>query len=158
MKETWLTPEAHERLKAELQELETTGREEIRLRILEARELGDLRENAEYDQAKEDQAFLEARIRDLTELLRHSRVGSAPIGERGVVGVGTKVRLRDRYGDEDVYVFTSPENKLDDDELILLSPGSPLGEALNGKRAGDTVSYHAPGGDFTVEVLTVEPI
>jgi len=153
MAETRLTQEAFDRLAAEVTELETNGREQIQARILAARELGDLRENAEYQQAKEDQGFLEGRIMELRHTLETAVVmHDAATGD--VVDHGVKVTLRDEDGDEETYVFTSTHNKVE--EHATISPDSMLGQALAGHKVGESVSYEAPGGKFTVEILSIE--
>lgn len=153
MADTRLTQEAFDRLAAEVAELESSGREQIQQRILAARELGDLRENAEYQQAKEDQGFLEGRIMELRHTLETAVImDGAATGD--VVDHGVKVKLRDEDGDEETYVFTSTHNKVEEHPTI--SPESTLGLALAGRGVGDSVSYEAPGGKFTVEILSIE--
>lgn len=154
MATTRLTQEAFDRLQGELAELETGGRAAIQERILHARELGDLRENAEYQQAKEDQGFLEGRIMELRRMLEEAEILEA-VDDTSAVTHGTKVTLRDDDGDEETYVFTSTHNK-PDTNLPVVSPESALGAALEGKAVGDSVSYEAPGGSFTVEIVAIE--
>lgn len=154
MATTRLTQDAFERLRGELTELETGGRAAIQERILHARELGDLRENAEYQQAKEDQGFLEGRILELRRMLEEAEILEA-VDDTSQVTHGTQVTLRDDDGDEETYVFTSTHNKPDTD-LPVVSPESALGAALEGRAVGDTVTYEAPGGSFTVEVVAIE--
>lgn len=154
MAETWLTQENYDRLEAELHELETTERHAVQQRILAAREEGDLRENAEYHQAKDDQAFLEARIAELKHLLGKAQIGEAPEGSRDAVSQGMRVTLRDSDGDELTYLFTSTFNTNGDD--IVVSPESPLGKALDGRKVGEMVTYQAPGGEFVVEIVAAE--
>ncbi|MCC7078539.1 MAG: transcription elongation factor GreA [Acidimicrobiia bacterium] len=151
-KGTLLSQEAFDRLTAELHELETEGRLRVQQRIQAAREEGDLRENAEYHQAKEDQAFLEGRIAELRSLLETAEVGHAT-GGGDVVEQGVRVTLRDADGDEDLYVFTSTHNE---SELPVISPESPLGLALQGHAVGDVVVYEAPVGKLSVEILAIE--
>lgn len=150
---TWLTPEAHAKLTAELEQLKTVGRAEIEARIAEARSHGDLRENADYDAAKNDQGMMEARIRQLEALLRTAEVRAAT--DDGTVQVGSVVKVVDEDGDEMTYFVATPENKVAG--LLLASPDGPLGRALIGARVGDTVSYEAPGGTFSVRVESIEP-
>lgn len=154
MATTRLTQEAFDRLQGELVELETGGRAAIQERILHARELGDLRENAEYQQAKEDQGFLEGRIMELRRMLEEAEILEA-VDDTSAVTHGTKVTLRDDDGDEETYVFTSTHNK-PDTNLPVVSPESARGAALEGKAVGDSVSYEAPGGSFTVEIVAIE--
>ena len=148
---TWLTPAALEKLQAEYDHLTTTGREEIERRIAEARSHGDLRENAEYDTAKNDQGLMEARIRQVRHILDNSVVREAE--DNGIVGVGSIATVVDDDGDEMEFFVAPSENKLPG--LLLASPDSPLGAALLGAEAGDSVTYEAPGGTFTYQVTGV---
>ena len=149
---TWLTPEAFEKLKSELEQLTTDGRAEIEARIAEARSHGDLRENADYDAAKNDQGLMEARIRQIEGLLQTAEVRQAT--DDGTVQIGSLVTVVDSDGDEMQYLVATYENKVAG--LLLASPDGPLGEALMGSRVGDTVAYQAPAGEFTVEIKGIE--
>ncbi|MCP4303281.1 MAG: transcription elongation factor GreA [bacterium] len=148
---TWLTPAAHTKLVDELQYLTTDGRRAIEKRIAEAREHGDLRENAEYDTAKNDQGLMEARIRQLKHIIENSEVREAE--DSGKVEVGTIATVVDDDGDELDYFIASAENKIPG--MILASPTSPVGSALLGASPGDEVSYEAPGGAFSMTVKGV---
>ncbi len=150
-KTTWLTPAAHEKLTAELQHLTTEGRHEIETRIAEARAHGDLKENAEYDTAKNDQGLMEARIRQIRHILENSEVREAV--DDGAVSVGTVATVVDDDGDEMEFFVAPAENKIAG--MLLASPDSPLGAALMGTRPGDAVTYEAPGGTFTYHVKDV---
>lgn len=152
-KTTWLTPAAYEKLKAELEHLTTEGRRAIEQRIAEARDHGDLRENAEYDTAKNDQGMMEARIRQLQHLLDTAEVRE--VEHSDTVQIGSVVRILDEDDDE-LEVFVAPsENKLPG--MMLASPDSPLGAALLGAKEGEQVSYEAPAGTFRVTILEVKP-
>jgi transcription elongation factor GreA len=148
---TWLTPAAYKSLQAELEELSTVGRIQITARIAEAREHGDLKENAEYDAAKNEQGMMEARIRKLTHLLETAEVRE--VENSGLVEIGTIVTVIDDEGDEHEYFVAPAENKVPG--ILLASPRSPLGDALLGSAPGDEVSYEAPGGTFTYRVAAV---
>jgi transcription elongation factor GreA len=148
---TWLTPAAHTKLVDELQHLTTDGRRAIEKRISEARDHGDLRENAEYDTAKNDQGLMEARIRQLKHIIENSEVREAE--DSGRVEVGTIATVLDEDGDEMDYFIAAAENKMPG--MILASPTSPVGSALLGASPGDEVSYEAPGGTFTMTVKGV---
>lgn len=150
---TFLTPAAFEKLKEELEYLLTEGRRKIEERIAEARSHGDLRENADYDAAKNDQGMMEARIRQLKHILENAEVRE--VADTGVVEVGSVVTVVDGDGDELEYFVAPQENKAPG--LLLASPTSPLGKALLGARVGDQVTYQAPGGEFTVTVEAVRP-
>ena len=150
----WLSQSAYDRLHAELDHLKTTGREEAAAAIKAARAHGDLRENAEYDTAKDEQGKMEARIRQLEDMLRRAQVGSAPAGD--VVGAGNVVTTVDEDGDEETFLIGSREDRTTG--LTVVSADSPLGRALVGARVGDTVRYQAPAGHFTIKVTTVKAL
>ena len=134
---TFLTPAAYQKMQDELEQLKTAGRREIEERIAEARSHGDLRENADYDAAKNDQGLMEARIRKLEHLLNTSEVRA--VTDTGQVEVGCVVTVADSDGDELEYFVAPQENKVPG--LLLASPSSPMGEALlgAGRRAGSAV-------------------
>jgi transcription elongation factor GreA len=150
---TWLTAAAHQKLVDELEELTTTGRIEIAERIAEARSHGDLRENADYDAAKNEQGLMEARIRKIEHILRTSEVREAEHSD--TIDVGAVVTIRHDDGSEMEVFVATPENKVPG--YMLASPSSPLGGALMGASKGDDVSYEAPGGSFTVTVVSIKP-
>lgn len=149
----WLTQEAHDRLTAELDHLSTVGRAEIAKRIEAARDEGDLKENGGYHAAKDEQGKIEARIRTLTDLLRHATVSEAPAAN-GVVEPGTVVTAT-MLGDDERFLLGSREIVGDDSDIDVYSEQSPLGQAIMGAKIGDTVSYEAPNGK-TVEVTIVD--
>ncbi len=151
---TWLTQEAFDRRKAELDQLEGEGRIEIAKKIEAAREEGDLKENGGYHAAKEEQGKIEARIRVLTELLRTATVGEAP-ESHGVVEPGTVITAT-VLGDEETFLLGSREI-VGDSDLDVYSEGSPLGAAIIGLKVGDETSYTAPNGkSISVKILKVE--
>ena len=152
---TWLTQEAYDRLSAELADAKGPRRAEIVARIEAAREEGDLKENGGYHAAKDEQGKLEARIRQLTQLLRDAKVGSAPTSA-GVAGPGMVVEVR-YAGDDDPerFLIGSREDKAD---IPVYSANSPLGLALTGAKVGDSVTYQLPNGrSMTVELLAADP-
>ncbi len=150
-KKTWLTPAAHQKLLDELEQLTTAGRRDIEQRIAEARGHGDLRENAEYDAAKNEQGMMEARIRQIKAILDNAEIREAE--DSGAVEIGTIATVIDEDGDEMEFFVAPSENKMSG--MLLASPDSPLGAALLGARPGDKVSYEAPGGVFAYEVKDV---
>jgi transcription elongation factor GreA len=150
---TFLTPAALEKLQDELEQLKTRGRAEIEDRIAEARSHGDLRENADYDAAKNDQGLMEARIRKLEHLINTAEVRE--VEDTGKVEIGSVVRVVDSDGDEMEYFVAPQENKVAG--LFLASPSSPLGAALIGRVVGDEVAYQAPVGTLTVQIKSVRP-
>jgi len=153
---TWLTQEAYDRLKAELDYLSGPGRVEIAKKIEAAREEGDLRENGGYHAAKDEQGMREARIRQLTQILETSRVGEAPYTD-GVVSPGMTVTIR-FAGDEDEVTFLLASREEVGSPIDVYSPKSPLGSAISGKKVGETATYTLPNGRATtVEILEAVP-
>jgi transcription elongation factor GreA len=150
-----LSRAAYERLHSELEDLTTRGRVEIARIIETARELGDLSENADYHAAKEDQGRMEARIRQLEAMLDQAVIVDDSAGaSSGAVAAGSVVTIRyDGDDDTERYLIGSIEER--HDELSVISPGSPLGKALIGRRPGDTVTYEAPSGALSVEIVAV---
>lgn len=152
---TWLSEEAHARLSAELEQLTGPARVEIAKRIEEAREEGDLKENGGYHAAKDEQGKLEARIRQIEELLRTATVGAAPEAQ-GIVELGTVVTAS-ILGRETRFLVGNREILDGDDDLAVYSESSPLGEAILGLKIGDSTSYLAPTGkEIPVEITNVE--
>jgi transcription elongation factor GreA len=148
-----LSRAAFERLQEELEDLTTRGRVEIARKIETARELGDLSENGDYHAAKEEQGKMEGRIRHIQALLENAEIVEGDAG--GAVAAGSIVTIR-YQGDTDTetYLLGSIEER--HDELEVISPGSPLGQALLGSKAGDTVGFDAPNGSsLQVEVVEV---
>lgn len=150
---TWLTPAAHRKLVEELESLKTEAREAMADRLSEARSHGDIRENADYDAAKTEQGLIEARIRKLETILDTAEVRAPEVGDQATVGSVVTVRRSD--GEEMEVFIANQENRLPG--YVLASPSSPLGSALLGAGVGDSVSYEAPGGTFSVEVLGIRP-
>ena len=153
MAETQLTRDTYARLQAELEDLKTRGRVQIAKAIEAARALGDLSENGDYHAAKDSQGKMEARIRQLEAMLSDVVIvdPGAPGGE---VTTGAVVSLR-YAGDEDIerYLIGSIEERREG--VAVVSPNSPLGQALMGKKEGDKVSYDAPSGVLEVEIVQV---
>ncbi len=141
---------------AELEDLTTRGRVEIAAAIEAARALGDLSENGDYHAAKDTQGKMEARIRQLQALLKNAEIVEGGASSDGTIAAGTVVTLRYEGDDEEdtqQFFVGSIEEKPGD--LTVVSPGSPLGQALLGRSAGDTVEYAAPGGRLRVDVVAV---
>ncbi|GAA3639905.1 transcription elongation factor GreA [Microlunatus ginsengisoli] len=157
----WLTQEAYQKLSDELDQLSGPGRAEVSAKIAQAREEGDLRENGGYHAAREEQGQQEARIRQLTDMLRRAQVGEAP-ANADEVAPGTQVTIAfdGDESDTDTFVLGSRE-LLGLDASVdtnVYSPQSPLGAAILGKKKGDAVSYVAPNGkSIDVTVVKVEP-
>lgn len=151
---TWLTQEAHDRLKTELDHLSGPYRSEITERIAAARDEGDLKENGGYHAAREEQGKNEARILELTEKLRHVQVGTPP--DDGKVEPGMVVTAL-VGGDEMTFLLGSRE-MADTTDLDVFSPTSPLGAVIDGKPIGEKTSYTAPSGaDISVEITGAKP-
>ena len=151
---TWLTPEAHDRLKAELDELSGPGRADITAKIASARDEGDLKENGGYHAAREEQGKHEARIRELTVKLRNVEIG-APADD-GVVEQGMVVTAR-VAGDEMTFLLGSREIA-GSAKIDVYSPTSPLGSAIKGSKVADEVTYKTPSGrEVTVQILAARP-
>lgn len=149
-----LSQATFDRLKEELEELTTHGRTEIAKKIQAARELGDLSENGDYHAAKEEQGKMEGRIRHLTALLEHSEIVEG--GASDVVRAGSIVAIcYEGEDDQERCLIGSIEEKGHDADMVV-SPGSPLGQALMGATVGDVVEYEAPGGMLKVEVVDIE--
>ena len=149
-----LTQAAYDRLKAEYDDLVTNKKIEIARKIEAARELGDLSENGDYHAAKEEQGKMAGRIAHLNAILENHVIIQA--GGSEDVRVGSVVTIRYQGDDEtEKYVVGSIEERAGD--LDVISPGSALGEALIGAKAGDSVSYETPtGAALTVDVVDVE--
>ncbi len=153
-REHHLSPETHARLQAELEDLVTRGRVEIARAIEAARALGDLSENGDYHAAKDAQGKMEARIRQIEAMLANAVVVEANPSRDGTVAAGSTVTIR-YDGDDEVErcLIGSIEEKVDG--VTVVSPSSPLGQALLGRSAGETVTYEAPGGSLKVEIVAV---
>ena len=155
MKEVILTPEGYESLKQEIETLSTDKRREVAERIRIAREFGDIAENAEYDDAKNEQAHLEARIAMLEERLKMARVVTKKEIKSGEVSIGTKVRLRDVKANKTVeyHIVGSAEANPAENKL---SNESPVGRAIMGRKKGETVEVAAPRGKLTFKIMDIK--
>ena len=155
MKEVILTPEGYEKLKHEIEQLSTVKRREVAERIKHAREFGDIAENSEYDDAKNEQAMLEQRIALLEERLRNARVIDAGDISADVVGVGVRVRLRDLDANETIeyHIVGSAEANPAEHKL---SNESPVGKAIIGRKKGETVEVAAPRGSLKFKIMDIK--
>jgi transcription elongation factor GreA len=156
----WLTQDGYDQLKSELEHLKGPARAEITQRISEARDEGDLKENGGYHAAKDEQGKIEARIRQLEDILRRARVGETP-KKGGKVEPGMKVSIK-FAGDDEVETFLLGSRELlaldASVDIDVYSPQSPLGSAILGKKKGEKATYEAPNGkDVTVEIVGAEP-
>ncbi|SEC62830.1 transcription elongation factor GreA [Streptomyces sp. TLI_105] len=154
---TWLTQEAYTKLKDELEYLTGPARTEIAAKIAAAREEGDLRENGGYHAAKEEQGKQELRVRQLTQLLEHAKVGEAP-AEEGVVAPGMVVTIAFDGDENDTLDFLLASREYASDDIETYSPQSPLGVGVNGKKVGEDAEYELPNGKkATVRILSAKP-
>jgi len=152
---TWLSQEAYDRLKGELDEL-IAHRPVIAAEINARREEGDLRENGGYHAAREEQGKEEGRIRYLQELLRNAKVGEAPKSDAVAPGTVVTIQFDDDADDRETFLLGSREISSTTD-LTVYSPESALGTAILGAHPGDTVTYTAPSGaEVKVTVITFE--
>ncbi|MBB6627005.1 transcription elongation factor GreA [Nocardioides sp. KIGAM211] len=156
----WLTQEAFDKLQAELENLKGPVRQEVIARISAARDEGDLKENGGYHAARDEQGKVEARIRQLEDMLRRAQVGETPEDD-GTVSPGMKVTYKFVGDDDDeAETFLLGAREIEDsvEGLKVYSPQSPLGSAIIGAKVGDTVSYEAPNGKaLKVVVLEAHP-
>ena len=151
-----LTPEGKRTLEEELLDLKTNKRVEIANEIKTARGFGDLSENAEYDEAKNAQARMESRVRQIEEMLRNCIVVDESDRPADAVSVGRAVRVYDmEYEEEDVYTVVGSTEA--DPSRLFVSSESPIGAALIGKRVGDIAEVQAPGGVIKLEVREILP-
>jgi transcription elongation factor GreA len=151
-KQTFITQEGFEKLSAELQELKTAKRKEIAGRIQEAKELGDLSENAEYSEAKNEQAFVEGRILEISGMLKQAVIIENNHGASQDVQVGSTVTAKGPQGNQDFTIVGSNEA---DPPAGRISNESPTGAAFLGKRVGAKVAVVAPRGTVEYEVLAI---
>jgi transcription elongation factor GreA len=149
---TLLTPQGYQKLQDELDYLRNTKRKEVADRLHEAMEGGELIEDAEYEAAKNEQAFVEGRIRELETLLANARVIEES-GKREVVQVGAVVTIQEDGSDPEEYIIVGPAEANPREGRI--SHESPFGKALLDHRAGDEVHVKAPSGSFSVKILKV---
>ncbi|MER6396548.1 MULTISPECIES: transcription elongation factor GreA [unclassified Kitasatospora] len=151
---TWLTQSGYDQLKAELEHLSGPWRIEIAQKIEAAREEGDLKENAGYHAAKEEQGKYELRIRQLTQLLERAKVGEAP-ADSGVVAPGMVVTVAFDGDEDDTMTFLLGSREMaGSDDLDVYSPQSPLGRAIDGKKVGDEATYELPNGKAASVTVT----
>lgn len=153
MPPSFLTQQGYQKLQEELEYLRTVKRQEVAARLHEAMEGGELIEDAEYEAAKNEQAFVEGRIQELEILLANARV-IVETGKMDIIQVGATVTIQEGDNEPEVYTIVGPAEASPRHGRI--SNESPLGRALLDHRAGDTVKVDAPGGSFHVKVVKVE--
>ena len=155
MKEVILTREGYEKLTAEIQYLQTEKRREIAERIRIAREFGDIAENAEYDDAKNEQAMLEHRIATLEERFVEARVVAEDEISTDVVSIGSTVRLKDIEGKSTVEYHIVGSAEANPEERKL-SNESPVGRAIMGRKKGETIEVNVPRGTMKFKILEIK--
>ncbi len=153
-KDIILTEEGYNEIKKELDYLRGEARNQIAEKIKNAREYGDLSENAEYEEAKNEQAFLEGKILELERKLSNAKVAKKTKKD-GVISIGSKVKVFDpQYNEELTYtILGSGEGDPDNGKI---SNESPLGSALIGKKVGDNVEFSTPNGVIAFNIVSVE--
>lgn len=153
-KPTLLTADGKRKLEEELEQLVNVRRPQVAERIRLAREEGDLRENAEYEDAKREQSFVEGRIQELQQLLRHVELIPESNNNTERVAIGSTVRVRELEGPEEEFTVVGPAES--DPAEGRISNESPLGKSLLGRKPGDHVEIKTPGGIATFLVLAIQ--
>lgn len=153
-REFFLTSEGFLELETELNYLKTDKRKEVLNTLKEARALGDLSENAEYDSAREEQGKLEARIKEIEYILEHSTIIEEEKVEDGVVGIGSTVGLQ-YVGEDDVEEYRIVGSQEADPFNNKISNESPIAAAILNKKVGDTVDVSSPDGVYQVKIVSV---
>lgn len=149
-----MTREGYENLKSQLERMKSSEMIELAKRIADARALGDLSENAEYHAAREDQGMLQARIDALQDKLARAVIVDSSSLPKDMVVFGTRVRVKDLdCGEEEVYELVGPGDEDYDNNKILSS--SPRGQAMLGKKVGDTISFKVPKGLLRYQVMEI---
>lgn len=151
--ETYITQEGLEKLKKELNELKNIKRKEVAYRIEQAREFGDLSENAEYAEAKNEQAFIEGRIAELNIILKNATIIKETKSD-GVVKVGSKIKIKDGI-DQIVKEYKIVGSEEADPSQGLISNESPIGRAFLGKKVGTVVKISVPRGIIRYEIIEI---
>ncbi len=152
-KVVYLTAEGKDRFTAELRQLVTVRRREIEERIRRAKEFSDAADNAEYEEAKREQAFVLGRIQELERILSSARVIEEPTTQAEFVRLGAHIKVADGEGEEESYYLVGSQEA--DPRRRLISNESPIGRALLGKRVGDEVTVVAPAGAFNLKILEI---
>lgn len=152
----YLSPEKFQELEKELTTLKTERRKEVAEHLEYAKKLGDLSENAEYQQAREEQAEVEDRIRHLEELLKNSSIIKGGAGGHEVVTMGSSVTLSKQGENGKTYIYTIVGSEEADTAQGKISNQSPLGSALLGKKKGDAVKVTTPKGPVTYVIATIK--
>ncbi len=152
-KVVYLTSEGKQRFAAELRELQTGRRHEVEERIRRAKEFSDTVDNAEYDEAKTEQSFVEGRIQELERMLAAAKLIEEPTTKVDYVRMGSHIKVVDPEGEEETYYLVGSHEA--DPRKGLISNESPIGRSLIGKRVGDEVTVVAPAGAFNLKILDI---
>ncbi len=150
----YLTAEGAERLRNELDYLKGPARDQLAQRLRAAIQQGDLSENADYISAKEDQAFLEGRIQELTVILSNVQIIEEKSTTKGVVDIGSHVTIQEGDFEEETYYIVGPKEA--DPANARISHESPIGRALLNHKAGETVTAETPNGAIRFKILRIE--
>lgn len=154
-KEVVLTPSGLKKIEEELEHLRTVHRREVADRIRDSKQFGELAENAEYEEAKTEQAFVEGRIMELKRILQNAHVIEENEVQTDVVGIGSKVTVRDMSSKEQL-VYTIVGSVEADPLEYRISNESPVGEALMDRKVGDTVEVDIPAGRAKYKIVKIE--
>ncbi len=154
VKQTFVTAEGLQKLNEELEYLKTTKRQEIAANIKEARSFGDLSENSEYDEAKNEQGAVEKRIAEIENILKNIKIIDENDSQLDFVNVGSKVKVYDETFDEEVEYTIVGSTEADPVENKI-SDESPVGKGLIGSKTGDVIVVEAPGGEIKLKVLEI---
>lgn len=154
VKKVLVTAAGFKKLQDELEQLKTVERKNVAARLQEAISYGDLSENSEYDEAKNEQAFLEARIVELEEQIKNAEIIAESKDKKGTVQIGSTVTLKMLWnGEEHEYSIVGSTES--DPTQHRISNESPVGEAILGKKAKEKVKVDAPGGVHEYEIMKV---
>jgi transcription elongation factor GreA len=151
MEEIYLSKEGLEKIKQELLELKTVRRKAVVERIKEAKGFGDLTENSEYEDAKNEQAFIEGRIQELEDIIKKAKIIAKAVGDK--VSIGSKVKVKSDGGEETFILVGRDET---DPSSGKISFDSPLGRALLNKSRGDEVEVKTPSGKIKYKIVSIE--
>ena len=154
VKQLMVTKEGLKKMKDELEYLVTVKRKEVIDTIGTARAFGDLSENSEYDEAKNEQAKVEARIMELEEQLKHVKEVDESEIQTDAASIGTKIKVRNLSLDKEI-VYSLVGSMEADPFKMKISDESPIGRVLMGKKVGEIVSYDTPKGEFQLEILEI---
>jgi transcription elongation factor GreA len=153
-KETVVTEDGLRKLEGELEELKTVHRKEVNDRIRQAKEFGDISENAEYEDAKQEQAFIEGRIMKLEAMIRNAKIIHEGEGGADEVHLGSTVKLKNlTTGSENDYTIVGSAES--DPPNAKISNESPIGKAVVGAKPGQTVTATAPSGEIQLKVISI---